>query len=444
MNCNYDVLFDKISLSKLTKEVEATLEVLTDLPFCKTINTRKIVAFVPTTEGQTPVNDYKPFDTPINAFECRPRGCKTTGTLYAGIAGDAIFKMDKPATEFSSGVLTFYVKTATNSSVTVKLSDAQNFTNSDSYTVDLTNIPADANGFKPVIVDLSKTPTTTTGTGWTASDNGVFISISTDPTMGISTIAVFDSMQEFATSTIVKIGCLSELSGDEAIDAAEETCMTSGYDESSAPQFDRTVVGKKVTPNYWMLHPMTKKSEVVEDTMPVNREFTITESGNNGIVTLTDINQDECGFIAVQIADPCRFTDITADAELTRLIVPTLVDLEKKEYVAINNNDGTTTLYFNKELVGVDVKVAYPKLVEVEQLVADREVIGEKIVRYIEKVTTKRGDGKIESVVVSKYDNVLVTSFPNTINEEETEFSFTIRVQQDMKGHYFTRSRVIE
>lgn len=444
MKCDYDALFDKVGIAKLNKEVEVTLEVLTDLPFCKSLVARRVVEVKPTESGATPLNSYKRSETPINAFECMPRNCKTSGTFYAGVAGEVIYFMPYDSTEYSSGVLTFYVKNATANTLTVKLSNSKTFTDADVYEVSLNTLKADSKGFKPVIIDLSKAPNSTDGNGWTASRAGVYISISTDASMGISTINVFDSMSDFATSTIVKVGCLTELGGDIELEAAEETCMSSGYDTSSAPQYDRTITGNKVTPNYWMLNAMMRKGDAVQALLPVTREFTVVDGGDYGTVILPDIDQDECGFIGAQIANTCEVAGTVADAELTRLVVPSAVDVEETEFFILNNDDGTATMYFNKELVGKDVKVAYPKLVDVEEEVADPNYIGEKRVRYVETVTNKTGDGRIDSQIVTVYDNVLVTTFPNTINEDETSFSFTIRVQRGRDGHYFHRYRIVD
>ena len=72
MNCNYDVLFDKVGLGKLNKQVEATLEVLTDLPFCKTVITRKVVDVIPTDPADTPVNSFNQFDVnKIEVYVCK-------------------------------------------------------------------------------------------------------------------------------------------------------------------------------------------------------------------------------------------------------------------------------------------------------------------------------------------------------------------------------------
>ena len=90
------------------------------------------------------------------------------------------------------------------------------------------------------------------------------------------------------------------------------------------------------------------------------------------------------------------------------------------------------------------VKVAYPKLVEVEEIIGDFDYLGEKRVRYTETVSVMTGDGRVDSQIVTIYDNVLVTTFPDTINEDETEFSFTVRIQKGRDGHIFHRYKIVD
>ena len=45
-----------------------------------------------------------------------------------------------------------------------------------------------------------------------------------------------------------------------------------------------------------------------------------------------------------------------------------------------------------------------------------------------------QSDGVFE---VHEYPNVLITSFPQTINNSDSEFSFTVSVQRDVDGSFF-------
>lgn len=439
MNCNYDVLFNKVGIQKLTKKVEVTMEVLSDLPFCNTVITRNVVETKPTDPADTPINSFNQYDRPDNAFECMPNGCKNTGSFLAGVAGEVIYKLPFDATKFSSGVLTFYVKDATQTTLTVKISSDNNFTDADIYTVNIANIKEGKDRFKPIVVDLSKLPASQEGSGWTANTIAAFVSISADPTMVISTIAVFDSLDVFQTSSVVKIGCLTELGGDFELEAAEATCLQGGYDKTSEPEIERTITANKVTPNYWVLNPLAKKGNATMASLPINEEFEVVANGEYGTVTLPNINQNECGFIAAQISDSCN----VSDSQLDRLVIPTEVDVNERQYFVLNNDDGTATVYFNKALVGLKVMVAYPKLVNVKEMIGDFDFLGETRVRYTETVTYITGGDVIDSQVVTIYDNVLVTTFPNTITEEETEFNFAIRIQRGRDGHIFHRYEIV-
>ena len=89
-------------------------------------------------------------------------------------------------------------------------------------------------------------------------------------------------------------------------------------------------------------------------------------------------------------------------------------------------------MYFNKALVGKTVIISYPRAVEVEEFIATEAGINER--RAQMSYTKKQSDGVVE---VHVYDNVLITSFPQTINNSDSEFSFTISVQRDKNGNFF-------
>lgn len=438
MNCNYDELLNKISPKKLDKRVEVTIEVLSDLPFCKVINTRKYVDVISEGEGVI-APQYNRYAIPDNVFECMPVGCKNTGTLKVGAEGEVIFRLPYDATEFASGILTFYVKNA-NAPFNVKLSSTNNFANADVYSVDPNNISEMADGFKPIIIDLSKTPTSVQGDGWTPSANGAYLSIATDENMGISTIAIFDSVEAFNTSSVVKIGCLTELGGDYEVEAAEATCISGGYDTSTEPEIERTVTGTIMTPNYWVLNPLAKKGNATTTSIQQTKKFEVTADGDMGAVTISDISPDECGFVSAQIDDACN----VSDSELERLIVPGQVDINERQYYVVKNADGTATVYFNQALVGMTVLIDYPVQVEAKEIVGNPDFLGDKRVRIKEMVTYVIGDGRIDSQHMNVFDNILITGFADTLSEDETEFTLTYRLQRGRDGHIFKRYQILD
>lgn len=438
MNCNYDALFNKVGLEKLNKQVEVTIEALSDLSNCVSIKTNKPLRITPSNENDTPAPYYNARRRPDNQFECMPAECKTTGTMTAGVAGTVAYRAQFDFSEYAAGVVAFYVNNIDNATqtITFKIGNDKNFTNADVYEIPVSKLVKGKDGYSAVIVDLSSVPTSVVGEGWTANRNGAFVEISTDATMGLSTIAFYKSMRDFETSTVVKVGCLTELGTDFELEAAEETCFSHGYDDSETPTFERTITGNSVTPNYWILNPLMGRGQNTEGFVPKNVEKTIIADDGYGTVILDDINQDECGWMTVAMNDNCNIFD----GVMYRLSVPSKVELKDEEhYFAVNNDDGTTTLYFKESLVGETVMVSYPKLVEVEEMVADMDNLGKTRYRYTE--TIHYTDGTEE---VTVFDNVLITSFPYTINQDETEFSFTIRIQKAKNGHIMRKMRVLD
>jgi len=293
------------------------------------------------------------------------------------------------------------------------------------------------------VVDLSKAPTSEIGNGWSPVSTGAYIQIGVTPTdpafdksnIGISSISVFDDIADFETQTTVKIGCLTTVGGSWDLDAAEATCFSNGgYDETSINNFEHTITGKALTPNYQLLNPLMGKGTAVEgwDTATVDK--VIEADGDYGKVTLADKHPGECGFIAVALADTCNVTD----ASLTELSVPSVVDLDEGHYIITENQDGTTSIWFNKELVGAHVNISYPKTVEIEEWEMNESNVSTRRVRL--SYARVWSDGTKWRFV---FDNVLITSFPEEITEEESEFEFTIVIQKDATGRFGRAYRIL-
>lgn len=437
--CGNDVLMGKIGLEKLNKNIEVTLEVLDYLPDCRRINTKKYVDIKPTDSEAEANPFYDPNDVPENRFECMREGCINSGTMYPGVAGETIFRVQYDAVEFAAGVITFYVKNAENP-IKVKLSETKDFTDADVYNVVANESAADADGFVPVVLDLAAVaPSEVIGEGWNASRHGAYISITDGEDIGISSIGIFDSLKDFITSNIVKVGCLTEIGTDFEFEMAEKTCFANGYDTSSRDPIERNITANKVSPNYWILNPLNKRGSATTAGVLTTVTQTVQAEGQYGTVVLPDLYQEECGFLSAELAKGCS----VADRQLSRLSVPVLVDLENHpdKFVAINNDDGTTTLYFNKKFVGQDVNVSYPQQVDVEEEVGSFDNLGRTRVRYTETFHTTTGSGQDETIVFV-YNNVYITGFPFTINEDETEFAFTAVFDEDNEGHLYHKYTV--
>lgn len=430
--CNNEELLKKLGINKLTEQVEVDFTLHKELPDCRKINTKNYSAV----SGTVTYNKYR---VPANAFECMRKGCVNSGTLIMASASETVtFRVKEDATEFAAGVVTFYVAVPAGATfpvtVTFKISGASNFTNADVYTVSVTQAMVGADGFAPIVIDLSQTPSSEEGTGWAASNTGAYIQLSASAVVGFSSIAIFDSILDFEINDTVKVGCLSTVGGSFDVSAIESACARAQYDDS-VTSFSYTVTGRKVTPNYWKLNPLMAKGTKTKGFQIATVKETVAASGGYGKITLPDVYQEECGFVAVQLADGCDATDST----LTELSVPTLITLDLDHFQVIKNADGTTDIMFNADHVGTDMLVSYPKEVDIEETVASIDNLNGTRVRM---TVPYCADDGIQYRDI--FDNVLITSFPaNITNTDGMEFSFTITIFRDENGYFFRRQKIV-
>lgn len=435
MRCNNEVLLKKIGLKTLSNQTEIDIRVRKDLPDCKRINTRKFTDISGT-------YTYNQFRKPANQFECMKKGCVNTGLLQMAAADETVVYHAKyDAIDFAAGVITLYVYPGADATypvpVTVTISDSSAFTNSDVYTVDVTKEQVAADGFAAVVIDLSATPTSEQGDGWTASHAGAYIKLSSTKVVGYSSIAIFDAIEDFELLDVVKVSCLSTAGSSADLELIEETCNASRYNDQIT-QIPFEMTGTKVTPNYWKLNPMSGKGENVTGYIMTGVEETVESFSSGGKtygrVTLPDAYQNVCGMYAIQIADSCD----TTDATMTQLSIPIQVDLNERQYQVVFREDGTTDILFNAIHVGQNMLISYPKEVEVEERVFNPDNLGDT---HTSIVWTKYQDDQIK--IVDIFENVFVTSFPMTVTSESTEFAFSFAVARDNDGNFYREQRII-
>lgn len=431
--CRNEIFMNNVGVKKLEKNTEVHFDVQRNLPDCKKIRTDKYVS----TEADAPA--FKKLRFPANQFECLREGCVNSGTLY-NEGKETVYQTREDATQFSAGIITFYVTGANSGNAVVKLSNSADFTDSWEYTINLADMATGADGYKAVVVDLSKEPTVN-GEGWTPQENGAFISIAIDPEgeeIGISSISIFDDMADFDISTHVIVSCLTGIDGSFDLSAAEQTCFrNAGYDTSDLNGFEQTITGKALTPNYMMLNPLVSKGEAVKGFEDETIQKTVEELAGTdyGQIMIPDMNQDECGFFSAMLADACN----VIDSQLYRYSIPSKIDLDESHYQLIDSGNGETIVLFNKDHIGTSILISYPKVVNVEEFVISDDFLDEIRVRMTyEKVHT---DGVKYKFV---FNNVLITSFPNALTEEETEFAFTIMIQRDSKGKFGYAYRILD
>ena len=444
--CTNDTLISKIGMKTLSKLVEVDFAVLADIDSCVKVNTKNYIDY--TGESAT----FNTYNVPEDMFNCLAEGCKNTGTLTVtngvGSPSAASFAVTADATEFVAGVITHYVHlpAAGTYELALGISDIANQSQSNAYVYKKT-IVAKSEGFYPVVVDLSKVPDEQVGTGWTATESGIIIHIEVTPeetilgNIGFSSIYVYNSIEDFEVNDVVKIGCLDEFTGDLTVDPVEASCFGGGYDATSIA-IERTLTGKSVTSNYWKLNPLMSKGNQTTGWVIQTTEKTVAETVIDGVsygyVQLPDMNMEECAFTTASIADSCNITD----SLLSRVNTPVVVDINEKQFIVLDGSASALDagkILFHASLIGKELVVSYPKKVDVEHFVGNEDSLDTRRVRM--SFTQEQTDGVKQNYV---YNNVLITSFPGTVNKEETTFSFTISVQRDKNGNFFEMYRIAE
>lgn len=426
--CKNEVLLRKINIPKLTKEhSEVSFTILHDLDNCRRINTKDQLL-----EDKGTYNKYL---VPKNRFECLGEGCMNTGTFL--IAADAATKEAEyyakfDMTEVASGAITFYVYDATKAArtLTVLIGEAQSLANADQYSVSIAAADYDEDGFAPVVIDLSQTPTDV-GNGWTPNEIGAYIKISASDVFGVSSISLFESMEDFATIDVVKVGCLSSVGGTLDPSLIESACNKAKYnDQMGGLSFN--VTGRNATPNYWKLNPMAGKGKAAKGFIIATVEKTI---GNDNTVTLADLYQDECRFISVQLKNACD----AWETELTQIFAPVgMTNLAPDHYQVIKQADGSTKLKFAAGLAGQDILVSYPREADVDETVVNTDFLNSTHVSMAVPVCEQ---DRVMRMLV--FNNVYVTSFPYSLSENDTDFSFSINIQPDRGGDYFHNYKIL-
>lgn len=426
MKCKNDAFMRMVGTEKLDKRVEVDFDVQRYLPDCNKINARK---YVQTAAENVAYNAYK---IPANRFECMNPNCVNSGTAYIGTS-KTIYKA-VGGENFSAGVITFYVIGGVTG-VEVTLSDTVAGTNAWKYEVTPGAVGAD--GFAPVVVDLTQTPEKV-GEGWTPSEGNVYIGITLagGSEQGLSSIAIFDDMEDFQTSTHVKMACLTTVDGSWDLDVAENACFPNNYNYNENRSFEKTITGTKMTANHWRLNPMYKRGSATEGFDIVTVERTVQSGSGYGIVAIDDMNQNECRFFSMMLADsPC----VVGEAQLEKLSIPMGVKLDEKHYVLVDAGEGVTNVMLNSEHIGKKVLISYPKMADVEEFLISDEGINElrTSMSYVRKYT----DGYKYRFVFNK---VLVTSYSDALSEDEGEFSVTISIQKDENGVYGHAYRIVD
>lgn len=434
MKCRNEKFMSTVGFSKVTKNTEVDFDVQRNLPDCQKLSAGKYLSTA--AEGAR----FDRFRIPKNQFECMRGDCVNGGTLVnSGSATAYKFKLN--AEEFAAGVFTFYAL-GTTGSATVLFSADPTFEDADSYTVSLADMAHGSDGYTAVVVDLTQTPTDV-GDGWSKEGDAIYVKITLSTATGLSTLAFFESMDDFAVSTHVIARCLTGVDGSFDLDVAEQTCFKTGqFDTSDLSGIEKTVTFKAITPNYWRLNPMYNKGKLTKawDKEAVEAEVKALTGTDYGYVTLDDLDQSECGFTSIQVLYDCRESQNVADALLERLSIPSKVDMDEDHYQMIDAGDGSTMILFNSVHIGRSVLISYPKVVDVTD---SFDISDENVNELRTRMTYTKcySDGTKYRFV---FNNVLVTSFPDAIGEDDdAEGELTINIQRDANGRFGYAYRIV-
>lgn len=421
--CNNDLLLKKIGINTLSESTEIDFRIRKDLADCRRINTKDYIKIT----GDVTFNKY---DRPVNAFDCVQKSCVTTGALGLAANGSAEYLARYDATDYAAGVITFYVKNAAQTTLTVKISDDEAQENADVYNITL----SPNTGWAPVVVDLTRTPDSEEGNGWEATRKGAYISIATTAAAQISSIGIFDAIEDFELNDVVTVACLTTIGGTFDLEVVEAQCQEARYNDA-VTTLTYPVTGTRVTPNYWKLNPLVSRGRRVKGFDMATTRKTVEAYNGKGRVTLPDMSTDVCGYIAIQLDDSCDITE----AALTQLSVPGSIDVALDQgHYQVDVVDGVTYLYFSPVLVGMDVLIRYPRIADIEEMVASPENLGSVHTSMV--VPHMQSDG-VKMLYV--FDNVYVTSFPATITNEASEFAFTITIGRDSDNNFFRIQRIV-
>lgn len=434
-------------VGKLKNQDIVILDILDDLSSCAKINTR--------TAGTTATGISSLFfnaaNVPEDAFGCSKNKCFNTGTLQGTATSTSatfpVLVKTMDATQYAAGIITGYVllpTSATAITVNFKIADYYDeaLTNADTYSVSIK--PELGAGLYPFIIDLGSTPTGTTGSGWTPSSLGVRIEVTfptvvANSTLGISSFAFFESIEDLQIDKTVIVSCIDSIGDSQSFDVIEGACSNSEFDPNSG-SMTGTITANKVSSNFWLLNPTAYVDDAETIGIPaiVTKTVTTTTIGGTeyGAIQLSDMVEDECGFIYIQTPGCANNS-----AELTRVSSPLPVALDATQYQVLSTASGVANLgkiLVNKDWIGQELNIVYRKAVDADVIVIKDEFKSYHV-RAIAPLNKK--DGSTEYHI---YENIFVTTSANNISrssETTVELQFNVAADENGVRKYIARPK---
>ena len=249
------------------------------------------------------------------------------------------------------------------------------------------------------------------------------VQLDTEGTIGLSSLALYESPEALMTEDVVKVSCLSSVASTIAAQIMESNCIASGYDKSQENNPEYTMTCKTFTPNVWKLNPYMRYGEATQTSMNVTETKVVDE---NGQIAVAGADLELGGYIAAQIDDSCAISNSLLKRTFAN------IDLEDDEFRT--KVDGENLVFIcSKVRAGVTVKISYNKLVPViEDTVYDDTYLDKRA--YSIQLPRELEDGTKYRVTANR---VYFTSFPNDINSEDSELSFSFVCMPDSNGYRY-------
>lgn len=465
INCNNLVTLPTITTNVLQDDTKLVFDIQRRLNACACVNTKNYISV-----GSNPIIvDYNKYQIPDDAFNCEPDNCINTGTLsgtiLAPVEGEVtgnlivLFPIKYDATEYYSGILTFYLYASNPGTYTfsvlvgdiseVSSNESGSDGNFDRYNL---TVKFDEAGYKPITIDLSSSPNSIIGNGWDVTSKGAVVriqvlrttsGITEDTTFGISTICVHDDISDFELGESAWLWCPTSITDGMTLTTIDTTCGAQTYDQSSYSE-DITFEASRVSPNFHALNPLENKGEATEAYFLERAEKTIESVTINGVeygkIDVPDLSTDICGFISATIPGCDRFASI-----FHRISIPTPTTLDDRDFQLLTSaagvdDDGVSlenVLLFNAINIGEKVQIMYPRVYDgdFEHYVYNTSNINRRTVRVYRELCYDDGTKEI-----TIWKNVLVTAMPGSYSKTDpTSWSITFTLRPDKEGNWYEK-----
>lgn len=437
-------------MGKLKNDDMMAISVLDALASCAKIDTKNNLK---NSDANLKSVFYNAANTPIDVFGCSKNSCYNTGTQQGAVVDgeqDVIigdFKKTFDGTLYATGIVTAYILLPDGDhKVKMDITDYTEGTwkNYDTYETTVHATKGNKGSFLyPVKFQLSESPESSTGTGWTPSTIGAKLKFTIDKenleanaVVGVSSIAFYESIEDLELNKTILLSCLDTFGDSQSFDVVEGACSTSEYDPQSG-SITFNVTTNKYSENLKYINPTLRKTDdnefgilnvvtrTVKDASAISPELK-----GYGYIQLSDMVEDECGYVYIQTPG-C----VGNSHDLTRVNspVPVMDPVQDGDKFQVLTSDYMGDKSLGLIIVGEqwkeqELNVIYRKRVTAEVYEVTNEFRDFNVSIL---VPFRKKDGTREWHI---YENAFVTTVPNNISrsdETTVELEFTIAADEN-------------